>query len=77
MTLELGAVQAPCSPMGALGPLLAGIEVGLRLGGFGPPLPTLNAPIDSLLASPSLWGQLSCWCRGVTTHPAGTQRLLG
>lgn len=45
-----GGGAAPYSPMGALGPLLAGTEAGLRLGGFGPPLPTLNAPIDSLLA---------------------------
>ncbi|NWW56683.1 PGRP2 amidase, partial [Ifrita kowaldi] len=49
-TPELGAVLAPDGSTVALGPLLAGIEVGLRSGGFGPPLATLDPPADPLLA---------------------------
>ncbi|RLV85401.1 hypothetical protein DV515_00016005 [Chloebia gouldiae] len=49
-TLELGAVLAPDGSTVALGPLLAGIEAGLRSGGFGQPLPTLDPPADPLLA---------------------------
>ncbi|XP_064255501.1 LOW QUALITY PROTEIN: N-acetylmuramoyl-L-alanine amidase-like [Passer domesticus] len=49
-TPELGAVLAPDGSTVALGPLLAGIEAGLRSGGFGQPLPTLNPPADPLLA---------------------------
>lgn len=49
-TPELGAVLAPDGSTVALGPLLAGIEAGLRSGGFGRPLPTLNPPADPLLA---------------------------
>ncbi|NXU38719.1 PGRP2 amidase, partial [Drymodes brunneopygia] len=49
-TPELGAVLAPDGSTVALGPLLAGIEVGLRSGGFGRPLPTLDPPADPLLA---------------------------
>ncbi|XP_023787308.1 N-acetylmuramoyl-L-alanine amidase-like isoform X2 [Cyanistes caeruleus] len=49
-TPELGAVLAPDGSTVALGPLLAGIEAGLRSGGFGRPLPTLNPPTDPLLA---------------------------
>ncbi|NXB99245.1 PGRP2 amidase, partial [Orthonyx spaldingii] len=47
---EHGAVLAPDGSTVALGPLLAGIEAGLRSGGFGPPLPTLDPPADPLLA---------------------------
>ncbi|NXF00111.1 PGRP2 amidase, partial [Menura novaehollandiae] len=47
---ERGAVLAPDGSTVALGPLLAGIEAGLRSGGFGPPLPTLDPPADPLLA---------------------------
>ncbi|XP_027487844.1 N-acetylmuramoyl-L-alanine amidase [Corapipo altera] len=51
---ERGAVLAPDGSTVALGPLLAGLEVGLRLGGGseGPrdPLPTLRPPLDPLLA---------------------------
>lgn len=49
-TPELGAVLAPDGSTVALGPLLAGIEAGLRSGGFGRPLPTLDPPTDPLLA---------------------------
>ncbi|NWY23052.1 PGRP2 amidase, partial [Aphelocoma coerulescens] len=49
-TPELGAVLAPDGSTVALGPLLAGIEVGLRSGGVGQPLPTLDPPADPLLA---------------------------
>ncbi|XP_041263932.1 N-acetylmuramoyl-L-alanine amidase-like [Onychostruthus taczanowskii] len=49
-TPELGAVLAPDGSTVALGPLLAGIEAGLRSSGFGQPLPTLNLPADPLLA---------------------------
>ncbi|NXO13915.1 PGRP2 amidase, partial [Oriolus oriolus] len=49
-TPERGAVLAPDGSTVALGPLLAGIEVGLRSGGFGRPLPTLDPPADPLLA---------------------------
>ncbi|NXM85521.1 PGRP2 amidase, partial [Oenanthe oenanthe] len=49
-TPELGAVLTPDGSTVALGPLLAGIEAGLRSGGFGPPLPTLDPPADPLLA---------------------------
>ncbi|XP_015505524.1 N-acetylmuramoyl-L-alanine amidase [Parus major] len=49
-TPELGAVLAPDGSTVALGPILAGIEAGLRSGGFGRPLPTLNPPTDPLLA---------------------------
>ncbi|KAL9822869.1 LOW QUALITY PROTEIN: N-acetylmuramoyl-L-alanine amidase-like [Geothlypis trichas] len=48
-TPELGAVLAPDGSTVALGPILAGIEAGLRSGGFGRPLPTLD-PADPLLA---------------------------
>ncbi|NXU92530.1 PGRP2 amidase, partial [Xiphorhynchus elegans] len=49
---ELGAVLAPDGSSVTLGPLLAGIEVGLRMGsgGSGDPLPTLQPPLDPLLA---------------------------
>uniref|UniRef100_A0A8U7NKT6 Uncharacterized protein n=1 Tax=Corvus moneduloides TaxID=1196302 RepID=A0A8U7NKT6_CORMO len=50
VTPELGAVLAPDGSMVALSPLLAGIEVGLRSGGFERPLPTLDPPADPLLA---------------------------
>ncbi|XP_066194150.1 N-acetylmuramoyl-L-alanine amidase isoform X2 [Sylvia atricapilla] len=50
VTPELGAVLTPDGSTVALGPLLAGIEVGLRSGGFGRPLPTLDPPADPLLA---------------------------
>ncbi|NXY12464.1 PGRP2 amidase, partial [Pteruthius melanotis] len=49
-TPELGAVLAPDGSTVALAPLLAGIEAGLRSGGFGPPLPSLDPPADPLLA---------------------------
>uniref|UniRef100_A0A8C3NE31 Uncharacterized protein n=1 Tax=Geospiza parvula TaxID=87175 RepID=A0A8C3NE31_GEOPR len=49
-TPELGAVLAPDGSTVALGPLLAGIEAGLRSSGFGRPLPTLDPPADPLLA---------------------------
>ncbi|XP_053823749.1 N-acetylmuramoyl-L-alanine amidase-like isoform X2 [Vidua chalybeata] len=49
-TPELGAVLTPDGSTVALGPLLAGIEAGLRSGGFGRPLPTLDPPADPLLA---------------------------
>ncbi|NWV20838.1 PGRP2 amidase, partial [Origma solitaria] len=49
-TPERGAVLAPDGSTVALGPLLAGIEVGLRSAGFGRPLPTLDPPADPLLA---------------------------
>nr|XP_054506964.1 LOW QUALITY PROTEIN: N-acetylmuramoyl-L-alanine amidase-like [Agelaius phoeniceus] len=49
-TPELGAVLAPDGSTVALGPLLAGIEAGLRSGGFGRPLPTLDPPADPLWA---------------------------
>uniref|UniRef100_U3JDD4 Peptidoglycan recognition protein 2 n=1 Tax=Ficedula albicollis TaxID=59894 RepID=U3JDD4_FICAL len=49
-TPELGAVLTPDGSTVALGPLLAGIEAGMRSGGFGPPLPTLDPPADPLLA---------------------------
>ncbi|KAF4805659.1 N-acetylmuramoyl-L-alanine amidase-like protein [Turdus rufiventris] len=49
-TPELGAVLVPDGSTVALGPLLAGIEAGLRSGGSGPPLPTLDPPADPLLA---------------------------
>ncbi|NXI89126.1 PGRP2 amidase, partial [Rhipidura dahli] len=48
-TPELGTLLAPDGSTVALGPLLAGIEVGLRSGGFGRPLPVLNPPADPLL----------------------------
>ncbi|NWR95845.1 PGRP2 amidase, partial [Furnarius figulus] len=49
---ERGVVLAPDGSSVALGPLLAGIEVGLRRGsgGSGDPLPTLQPPLDPLLA---------------------------
>ncbi|NWW69711.1 PGRP2 amidase, partial [Climacteris rufus] len=47
---ERGAVLAPDGSTVALAPLLAGIEVGLRAGGFGPPLRTLEPPAEPLLA---------------------------
>ncbi|NXS12523.1 PGRP2 amidase, partial [Neodrepanis coruscans] len=47
---ERGAVLAPDGSTVALGPLLTGIEVGLRRGGSGPPLPTLQPPLDPLFA---------------------------
>ncbi|NWW05187.1 PGRP2 amidase, partial [Oreocharis arfaki] len=47
---ERGAVLAPDGSTVALAPLLAGIEAGLRSGGFGRPLPTLEPPADPLLA---------------------------
>uniref|UniRef100_A0A8U7NL62 Uncharacterized protein n=1 Tax=Corvus moneduloides TaxID=1196302 RepID=A0A8U7NL62_CORMO len=50
VTPELGAVLAPDGSVVALSPLLAGIEVGLRSGGFERPLPTLDPPADPLLA---------------------------
>ncbi|NXK69829.1 PGRP2 amidase, partial [Sylvietta virens] len=49
-TPELGAVLAPDGSTVALGPLLAGIEAGLRSLGFGRPLPTSDPPADPLLA---------------------------
>ncbi|XP_059727544.1 N-acetylmuramoyl-L-alanine amidase-like isoform X4 [Haemorhous mexicanus] len=49
-TPELGAVLVPDGSTVALCPLLAGIEVGLRSGGFGRPLPTLDPPADPFLA---------------------------
>ncbi|NWX62296.1 PGRP2 amidase, partial [Promerops cafer] len=50
-TPELGAVLTPDGSTVALGPLLAGIEVGLRSGGLGRPLPALDPPADPLLAA--------------------------
>ncbi|NXY24489.1 PGRP2 amidase, partial [Atrichornis clamosus] len=47
---ERGAVLAPDGSTVALAPLLAGIEAGLRSGGFGRPLPALEPPADPLLA---------------------------
>ncbi|NWR40640.1 PGRP2 amidase, partial [Tachuris rubrigastra] len=50
---ERGAVLAPDGSTVALGPLLAGIEVGLRRGGSEgswDPLPTLQPPVDPLFA---------------------------
>ncbi|NWS15575.1 PGRP2 amidase, partial [Pachyramphus minor] len=50
---ERGVVLAPDGSTVALGPLLAGIEAGLRLGGSEgswDPLPTLRPPLDPLLA---------------------------
>ncbi|NXC64982.1 PGRP2 amidase, partial [Aleadryas rufinucha] len=49
-TPERGALLAPDGSTVALAPLLAGIEAGLRSGGFGRPLPTLDPPVDPLLA---------------------------
>ncbi|NWV56848.1 PGRP2 amidase, partial [Daphoenositta chrysoptera] len=49
-TPERGSVLAPDGSTVALAPLLAGIEVGLRSGGSGRPLPSLDPPLDPLLA---------------------------
>lgn len=60
-TLDYGAMLAPNSSMVALSLLFAGIQMGLRSGRFGRPLPSLNPLLILSLLSPSLrlWGHLS------------------
>ncbi|NXN94843.1 PGRP2 amidase, partial [Rhinopomastus cyanomelas] len=48
-TPELGVVLAPDGSTVALGPLFAGLEVGLKQA-MGSPIPTLDPPVDALYA---------------------------